>query len=120
MNTTWKKNIKPPFVCPKKYCFNWIEKGDYYAKGVFTNIEEADSAMKKASFGHCNMGFTCKRINPKGQHDFYEPCEPFLERDGLPWFYFIPGPEKVNSSMKGEYIEESEILWGKDHWKNNG
>ncbi|MCR9145344.1 MAG: hypothetical protein NXI24_24100 [bacterium] len=32
----------------------------------------------------------CRRdVDQPGNRDYYEPVEPYLERIGLPWFYFI-------------------------------
>ena len=60
----------------------------------------------------------CSRLcNEPGTYDWYEPHEPHLERDGFPWFYFIPTPDKLTEECREEYIRESEKLWGKEHWK---
>ncbi len=35
-----------------------------------------------------------------------------LERHGLPWFYFIPSPDKVVEERREQYIREAKRLWG--------
>ena len=55
------------------------------------------------------------RIDPiASDDDWYEPCEPALEQDGLPWFYFIPSVDKLHSQFHEQYIRESGELWGDD------
>ncbi|HVK16522.1 MAG TPA: hypothetical protein VM533_06205 [Fimbriiglobus sp.] len=64
--------------------------------------------------GGCACGFgVCTRLDPvAGDHDWYEPCEPALERDGLPWFYFIPSVDKLAPEFHEQYLRESQALWG--------
>lgn len=66
--------------------------------------------------GGCSCSFgLCTRLDPiAGDHDWYEPCEPALDRDGLPWFYFIPSADKVGAEFRERYLRESEELWGKE------
>ncbi|MBZ9750601.1 hypothetical protein K7W42_06975 [Deinococcus sp. HMF7604] len=71
----------------------------------------------KAATCDCPVGL-CRRWSPEGKTDWYEPCEPLLERAGLPWFYFIPSPSKLVEELRGAYILESEALWGRRHWEN--
>ena len=88
----WDKFKKPPQnFCPQKFCFIWSEEDN--------NCSE--------SFGSCsrNTGY-------ENQKDWYEPCEPELERYGLPWFYFITSPDKLIDELKEDYIRESNTLWG--------
>jgi hypothetical protein len=47
-----------------------------------------------------------------GDHDWYEPCKPALERDGLPWFYFLPSAEQVVPELREQYLRGSRALWG--------
>lgn len=44
----------------------------------------------------CEFGI-CIRINNNGDADWYEPCEPALEKDGLPHDYFINKTTKINN-----------------------
>lgn len=70
----WNKNEKPPIdICPKTFCFLWSEEDN-----------KCDEA-----FG------VCMRAEPgKSDRDWYEPCEPELDKYGLPWYYFIQNPDK--------------------------
>ena len=88
----WKAEVKPPaFECPRKFCFLW-----------------------DTSAGACGCPFgLCKRLDViHGEHDFYEPHEPNLERASLPWFYFIPDGEKLVDEFRAEYEREAKRLWG--------
>lgn len=59
----------------------------------------------------------CSRLDPDtGDGDYYEPHEPNLEEAGLPWFHFIAAPIDIVDNLRDQYIEESEALWGKEHW----
>lgn len=65
----WDKGKRPPEnVCPKKYCFIWSDE-----------------------LNRCSETFgPCLRLDMNENYqDWYEPCEPELEKDGLPWNYFI-------------------------------
>ena len=85
------KNIKPSMcVCPKEFCFFW--------DSVELNCRE--------SFGKC-----LRDQKSLSDRDCYEPCEPELERAGLPWFYFIPNADDLNPLLNEEYLRESEKLW---------
>jgi hypothetical protein len=48
----------------------------------------------------------------KSKKDWYEPCEPEIEKFGLPWFYFIHSEKNVVEDKKEEYRRESKKLWG--------
>lgn len=87
----WDKFKKPPEnICPQKFCFIWSE----------------DVNKCRATFG------LCKRLAPdKCNKDWYDPCEPELEKNGLPWFYFIPNADKLVDKLKEEYIRQSNELW---------
>ena len=102
----------PSNVCPERYCFFWLEPGgsaDISARvyssldealneGVFTPFPEGGCRCR---FGVCTRlrGATGQRVHQPGLRrpvpardvrDWYEPCEPALERDGLPHDYFKP------------------------------
>lgn len=63
----------------------------------------------------CNFGL-CTRLDPVGgDRDWYEPDEPDLEEAGLPWFYFA-SPRSLAPGLSERYIDESETLWGNEHW----
>lgn len=117
---TWDKHKKPPVdVCPEQYSFHWVPPGGLadMSGRLHNSIEEAlarrDSWVEVPDGGCvCRFG-VCTRLDPvAGDHDWYETCEPELERDGLPWFYFIPSVEKVDSESREEYLRESQALWG--------
>jgi hypothetical protein len=118
--TTWNLATKPPATtCPQHYCFFWREAGDWTSPGLYLNLEEALQNLQPVQRIGCGCSFgRCTRLEPvNGDHDWYEPAEPILEQDGLPWFYFIPSPDKL-AELREKYIVESEALWGKEHWKS--
>jgi len=87
----WDKHKKPPEdICPKNFCFLW---------------SELENKCRK-SFGKCRRSTV--NLNDK---DLYEPCEPELEKNGLPWFYFIVSVETLVEENKAEYLIESQKLW---------
>jgi hypothetical protein len=55
--------------------------------------------------GGCSCTFgRCTRLDPvEGDHDWYESCQPALERDGLAWFYFIPSVDCVATEFQERY-----------------
>jgi hypothetical protein len=93
----WDKHVKPPaHICPKDLCFHWHESEN----GCSAAVQEL-------------LGGKCRRDsgNPNDP-DIYEPCEPYLEGQGLPWFYFIPNVEGLVFEDWEEYLRESQKLWG--------
>ena len=44
--------------------------------------------------------------------DYYEPCEPYLAKHGLPWFYFIASEKNLVDELQEDYLRESKELWG--------
>jgi hypothetical protein len=90
----WNKNIKPPEdICPEKFCFLW--------SGAEHRCRE--------TFGKC------RRITSiSNDKDWYEPCEPELEKYDLPWFYFIANDSELENERKDEYQRESKELWGQN------
>jgi hypothetical protein len=85
----------PPNICPQRYCFFWIPPGgsadtsgqlhpslgEALHKGVFTSFPEGGCS--------CRLG-NCSRLPvANGTRDYYEPCEPELDADGLPHDYFV-------------------------------
>lgn len=96
----WKRADKPDGTqCPRRFCFFW-------------------GAAQPGEATHCGCSFgICKRLDPEhGNHDWSESYEPELERAGLPWFYFIPSPEKLVDELRDGYVAESQALWGEGHW----
>ena len=119
----WQAEIKPPpQICPQEYCFHWVKAGGHFSSGFHESIEEAWLEAKPVMIGTCSITSTfghCARAGQKSNvGDFYEPNEPTLSNDGLPWFYFIPSPTLLVPESYDEYIRESEILWGKKHWRS--
>lgn len=111
----WNPFRKPPAgVCPKDYCFHWLPAGSRFAPGVHDSLEEAFSRVQPVLTDQCGCTLgRCVRLDPvNGDGDWYEPCEPRLHQDGLPWFYFIPDSRKVVEELRDDYIRESEALWG--------
>ena len=60
--------------CPGNFCFLWDES--------------------KKDCG-CPFGSCVRLSKNQGDKDFYEPNEPLLEKEGLPWFYFMPNNENT-------------------------
>ena len=115
-----RANVKPDRqTCPERFCFHWLRSGSQFAAGLYNDLDDALKDMTIAQGDLCGCTFgVCKRLDSiNGDHDWYEPHEPALEEIGLPWFYFIPSPEKVVDDIRRAYIRESESLWGVAHWK---
>src|SRR5262245_52812435 len=111
-----------PTECPKEFCFFWVKRGSRFAKGLDNDLEEAlnHAALMQGDQCGCSFGI-CRRLDPiNGNKDWYEPNEVKLEEAGLPWFYFISGPEKLVAELRDKYIRESELLWGIKHWEKIG
>lgn len=88
---TWEKNTRPDLtVCPKHFCFFWHEKGDWVAKGIYANVEEAMGNMVKVDKSQCGFHYGCctREKQVEGAKDYYEPCEPALAQVDLPAFFF--------------------------------
>lgn len=116
----WNKHIKPPSdFCPGRYCLFWVPPGGSadMSRRTYKSLKEALSkhdGWVKFPNGGCGCSFgSCTRLDPiAGDHDWYEACEPALERDNLPWFYFIPSIDKLASEFHERYLKESQKLWG--------
>ena len=77
-------------LCPKKYCFFFVEHNDYHASGLYENLEAALFNLQLSEKSSCDCSFgRCTRIYSNGDRDWYEPCEPTLDQDNLPYDYFI-------------------------------
>jgi hypothetical protein len=77
----WEKGERlPENVCPKKFCFLWSEE-----------------------LNKCSETFgPCKRLFPNENFkDWYEPCEPELERNGLPRLYYINNDSSMEIQIEG-------------------
>lgn len=101
----WDKHKRPPaHICPQKYCFLWIS-----ARGPIGNLPAVPE-------GHCGFEYRlCTRLDPvNGDADYYEPCEPELEADDLPWFYFMTPAEMLASPFRKKYLRLTRDLWGED------
>ena len=92
---------------------------------TYKSVEEAlanyDSFVKFPN-GGCSCPFgVCTRLDPvAGDRDWYEPCEPLLEQDGLPWFYFIPSADWLPPQRRKRYLRESRALWGDEAEEQEG
>lgn len=116
----WDKHCKPPVdVCPKQYCFLWVPPGgsaDLTGR-LHNSLAEAiklwdDSTEFPDGGCRCQFGVCTRLDTVAGDHDWYEPNEPALKRDGLPWFYFIPSTDKLVQECHERYLRESQALWG--------
>ena len=116
----WDKRVKPlADFCPGRYCFQWVPPGGAadLSGRAYSSFQEA--ITRRADWielpqGGCGCGFgVCTRFDPiAGDSDWYEPDEQALERDGLPWFYFIPSTDKLVPKFHARYLRESQALWG--------
>lgn len=116
----WDKHIKPPAdFCPGRYCFFWVPPGGIadMSGHIYRSLAEAmrrSDGLVDFPLGGCACSFgLCTRLDPiAGDHDWYEPCEPALKNDGLPWFYFVPSVERLEPKLHEQYLRESQELWG--------
>ena len=98
-----------PAVCPGKLCFLW-------RLGRMVRSGDEEPATVREGCG--NPFGVCIRLDAeRGDSDWYSNHGPNLEKAGLPWFYFYPSPDGLTANSRQKYIEESEALWGKEHWK---
>ncbi len=117
---TWDKHTRPPAdFCPGRYCFQWVPPGGAADMSGRTYRSFREAIARRDGWvdfpqGGCGCGVgLCTRLDPvDGDSDWYEPCELALERDGLPWFYFIPSVEKLAPEFHERYLGESQALWG--------
>jgi hypothetical protein len=91
----------PPNICPERYCFFWIPPGGC-AVTTGKPFQAVDAEVKDSTFTSfpnggcsCSLGVCTRLKGKKGEHDFYEPCEPELDADGLPHNYFTPGAKNA-------------------------
>lgn len=117
-----KKQKPPPDFCPGHYCFFWVPPGGSadMSGATFGSFEEAvrqRSSWTTLPQGGCGCSFgTCTRFDPvAGDRDLYEPHEQALEKDGLPWFYFIASADNVGAEFREAYLRESQVRWGKEN-----
>lgn len=90
----WDKNKKPPEnICPSVFCFLWSES----------------NSKCRETFGKCR-----RATGNNNDADYYEPCEPKLDKHGLPWFYFIASEKNLVDELQEDYLRESKKLWGDD------
>ena len=111
----WNPCEKPPAdVCPREYCFNWLEGGSLFAPGLYANFAGATRHPRPVLAGSCGwtLGVCVRRDPVCGDHDYYEPDGSRLAREGLPWFYFHPNEELLIPKLRAMYREESRRLWG--------
>ena len=111
---------KPPaLLCPQWHCFFWSEAGEWAADGLYAGLDEAlERSEPVAQSGcRCALGLCLRADAVNGDRDYYEPHEPRLAEDGLPWFYFITNPMSLIDDLKEVYIRDSEQLWGARHWE---
>lgn len=75
---------------------------------------ESDKNCRE-TFGKCYR--STANLN---DYDWYEPCEPELERNDLPWFYFITTEKRLLKKARKRYLRESKMVRMKriHYWKN--
>jgi hypothetical protein len=108
------KSVNPsekpePLVCPRQFCFFWRMD-----ELIHATVPEPGTV---AAGCRCPFGVCIRCDVEEGDRDWYEPHEPNLEHAALPWFYFVPTPEKLVPGIRARYIQDSEALWGKRHWE---
>lgn len=87
-------HIPPRLECPQRFCFFWVPRGGWkdVSGRVYKSLEEAlrDGTWVTYEEGACGCSFgVCSRSGEPGEaRDWYEPCEPELDRAGLPHDYF--------------------------------
>jgi len=109
----WIATVRPPSrVCPRRFCFNFVADGSDFAPGLHGSVDEAVQASRRVIGDHCSGSFgRCSRGGLEGDQDLYEPHEPALAREGLPWFYFISDASHVVDDLREAYVTESTALW---------
>ena len=115
----WELNVRPPSnVCPEHYCFHWVTPGGKSSPPgrVYSSREEMfrDSVnWPEWPNGGCGCTFgVCRLADPvAGTEDWYEPHEPRLERDGLPWFYFSTY-QNLSPEFHERFLQEAVLIWG--------
>jgi len=114
MKKNWIFQQKPSEeICPEKFCFMWHEKGSSLAKGFHNSLEEALRKLEKVEKSYCGVNSisgspVCRRESKNTKdHDFYEPCEPYLKKAKLPWFYFLSKcqVQSLNEKDRKKYFE---------------
>lgn len=118
----WIKEQRPPAdICPEKYCEFWVPPGGKadMSGRVYRSLREAmgphDGWVDFPEGGcACTFGSCTRNKAAVGDRDWYEPCEPNLRAAGLPWFYFVPSPEKLAPPFREQFLAESRELWGDD------
>ncbi|TYP79851.1 hypothetical protein [Paenibacillus methanolicus] len=80
--------------CPEQFCFHWVERGDKHVPLLLPELEvDLDYANRsKAAYrAYCGSPFgICSRIDGSdGNRDWYEPCEPLLQRWGVKDDHFM-------------------------------
>ncbi len=82
-------------ICPKQFCFFWQDEGDYIAPGFYPNVEEALQHLTLITKSGCGFRYgKCRRDTVDQEpnqvyKDFYEPCEPALDKAGLAHMHFV-------------------------------
>jgi hypothetical protein len=114
----WELRVRPPSnVCPEHYCFHWAGAGDRTSQPGRTCVSREEALRELRTWkvwevGGCACSFgPCRRINSAAEVDYYEPCEPRLEQDGLPRFYFIT-LASLRPEFHEQFINEATDLWG--------
>jgi hypothetical protein len=80
-------------LCPKIFCFNWINESSFFNDGIFNSFQESINNLTYSEKGLCSSNFNeCKRkSNYNGninQKDFYEPHDLFHKKYNLSLNYF--------------------------------
>jgi hypothetical protein len=85
------KGFPPDKVCPRRFCFNFLEAGSSWAPGLHKSVDEALTKLQPVPEDQCGCFFgVCTRLDPvNGDADCYEPCEPALRQAGLPDDFFV-------------------------------
>ncbi|WAS97983.1 hypothetical protein [Nannocystis punicea] len=117
----WDPKKRPRLdLCPEQYCFHWEPPGSFANMSGRVYASLADALADVDAFvsfpdGGCGCIFgPCNRLSrTPGAKDMYEPHEPALERDGLPWFYFAR-EQSLTARSRRQFERGARILWGED------
>jgi hypothetical protein len=117
----WDPKKRPPLDrCPERYCFHWVTPG-----GCANISRRAYDSLADSFADHdawvdfpeggcaCDLGPCIRLSRAAGAKDWYEPHEPALERDGLPWFYFVR-EQSLTRRARRQFERLARVLWGED------
>ena len=88
------KEIPARHECPQRFCFHWCPAGTKVeaVPRLYGSLQEALNEATWIVVDEARCGLrseACRRSGrPGATADWYEPCEPELDKAGLPHGYF--------------------------------